>query len=85
MLSSVLRSDRAIDVNIEVMRAFVRLRQLMAGHKHLARQLADIESRLDKHDHQIRAVFETIRQLLEPPTTGQKKRRIGFQAPGKEG
>jgi hypothetical protein len=78
MLSSVLRSKRAIEVNIEIMRAFVRLRTLMASHTDLARKLEGLENRLNEHDQHFRVVFDTIRQLLAPPTQEQKKRRIGF-------
>ena len=81
MLSSVLRSKRGVAVNIEIMRAFVRLRELMASHKAISQKLDDIEARLDRHDHSFKAVFETIRQLLEPPTPEQTKRRIGFRVP----
>ncbi len=64
MLSSVLHSDRAISVNIAIMRAFVKLREIMATHKDLARKLADMER---KYDAQFRTVFEAIRQLMTPP------------------
>jgi hypothetical protein len=74
MLSSVLRSKRAIEVNIHIMRAFVKLRELMATHKDLARKLADIEK---KYDAQFKVVFDAIRQLMAPPET--KKRKIGFE------
>ncbi len=75
MLSSVLRSERAIRVNIEIMRAFVRLRQLLATHKDLARKLQELEK---KYDAQFRIVFEAIRQLMEPPE--KPKGRIGFHS-----
>jgi hypothetical protein len=74
MLSSVLHSKRAVQVNIEIMRAFVRLREILATHKDLARKLEELER---KYDEQFRVVFEAIRQLMtpqEPPP----KRRIGF-------
>ncbi|KAF0144251.1 MAG: hypothetical protein FD156_1936 [Nitrospirae bacterium] len=74
MLSSVLRSKRAIEVNIHIMRAFVKLRELMATHKELARKLADMEK---KYDAQFKVVFDAIRQLMAPPET--KKRKIGFE------
>jgi hypothetical protein len=74
MLSSVLRSDRAVHVNIEIMRAFVRLRQMLEGHKELARKLEKLEK---KYDAQFKVVFDAIRQLMEPPA-GRKKRSIGF-------
>lgn len=64
MLSSVLRSKRAVQVNIDIMRAFVRLRQLLATHKDLARKLEDLEK---KYDAQFRVVFEAIRELMIPP------------------
>lgn len=73
MLSSVLRSKRAIQVNIEIMRTFVLLRQLLKTHVDLERQLAAIEK---KYDQQFRVVFEAIRQLMEPPEPPRK--RIGF-------
>ena len=78
MLSSVLRSKRAIHVNIAIMRAFVKLRELAASHKELAVKLAQLERKVGGHDGQIRSLFDAIRQLMEPPTT--KSRRIGFKA-----
>jgi hypothetical protein len=74
MLSSVLRSDRAIHVNIEIMRAFVRLRQLLATNVELARKLAALER---KYDAQFKVVFDAIRELMTPPEP-KKKRPIGF-------
>ena len=73
MLSSVLRSERAVQVNIEIMRAFVRLRELVATHKDLARKLEALEKR---YDAQFKVVFDAIRQLMRPPEP--KKRKIGF-------
>lgn len=73
MLSSVLHSPRAIAVNIEVMRAFVRLRAMLSTHADLARKLATLEK---KYDSQFRMVFDAIRELMTPP--GKPKRRIGF-------
>jgi hypothetical protein len=73
MLSSVLRSPRAIRVNIEIMRAFVRLRQMIASHAELARKLEALEK---KYDAQFKVVFDAIRRLMAPPT--EKKRPIGF-------
>ena len=75
MLSSVLRSERAVLVNIEIMRAFVRLRQLLASHADLARKLDALEQ---KYDAQFRVVFEAIRQLMAPPPEA-KRRKIGFR------
>lgn len=73
MLSSVLRSERAIQVNIAIMRAFVRLRELISSSKILSRRLADLEK---KYDAQFRVVFEAIRELMADPAS--KPRRIGF-------
>ena len=73
MLSTVLNSERAIQVNIEIMRAFVRLRELVATHKDLARKLEALEKR---YDAQFRVVFDAIRELMKPPES--KKRKIGF-------
>ena len=73
MLSSVLRSDRAVLVNIEIMRAFVRLRSLLSAHADLARRLDELEQR---YDEQFRAVFDAIRQLMVPPEPPRKQ--IGF-------
>ena len=73
MLSSVLRSSRAVQVNIEIMRAFVRLRQMLQQNADLARKLALLEK---KYDAQFRAVFDAIRELMKPPA--KPKRRIGF-------
>jgi hypothetical protein len=74
MLSSVLNSAKAIRVNVEIMRAFVRLRRLMASHEELARKLTELEKR---YDAQFRAVFDAIRQLMAPPA--KPRRSIGFR------
>ncbi len=79
MLSSVLRSTRAIQVNIEIMRAFVRLRQMLSSNAELSRKLATLEK---KYDIQFKAVFEAIRELMTP-LEPKKIRPIGF-APWKE-
>jgi hypothetical protein len=76
MLSSVLNSERAIQVNIAIMRVFVRLREMMATHKELAFKLIELEERLEGHDEQIQNIFEAIRQLMTPPERERKK--IGF-------
>jgi ORF6N domain len=78
MLSSVLHSDRAIDVNIAIMRAFVHLRELLATHKDVARKLEELEK---KYDGQFKLVFEAIRQLMAPPAE-KPKGRFGFRRPG---
>lgn len=77
MLSSVLKSKRAIQVNIAIMRAFVKLRQLAGSHKELAAKLQQLERKIGGHDKQIRSLFEAIHQLMEPPATSS--RRIGFK------
>jgi hypothetical protein len=74
MLSSVLRSSQAVRVNIEIMRAFVRLRQLISTNADLARKLASLER---KYDAQFKVVFDAIRELMTPPTPA-KRREIGF-------
>ena len=76
MLSSVLNSERAIRVNIAVIRAFVRIREFLSTHKDLARKLEDLERKYESHEIQIKAIFEAIRELMKPqePT----RRRIGF-------
>jgi hypothetical protein len=88
MLSSVLTSLRAIEVNIAIMRTFVRLRQILATHEELARRLDQLEWRQNEQGQKIQAVFETIQQLIEaPPVEETAKRRIGFptsQAAGGE-
>ena len=75
MLSSVLNSERAVKVNIEIMRAFVRLRQMLASNAELARKLDALEK---KYDHQFKVVFDAIKQLMIPPDT-KKKSKIGFR------
>ena len=77
MLSSVLTSDRAIEVNIAIMRAFVRLRKLLATHEDLARRLDQLEWRQNEQGQQIQTVFETLQHLIEAPEEGTR-RRIGF-------
>jgi hypothetical protein len=74
MLSSVLRSPRAVAVNIEIMRTFVRLRQMIVGHADLARKLAAMEK---KYDAQFKVVFDAIRELMTPPTE-EEVREMGF-------
>jgi hypothetical protein len=73
MLSSVLRSERAVLVNVQIMRTFVRLRQLLASHAGLERKLAALE---EKYDAQFKVVFDAIRQLMAP--TAKPAREIGF-------
>lgn len=77
MLSSVLNSKRAIKVNIQIMRAFVKLKELLLTHKELAIKIEALERKYASHDEKIKAIFNVIKQLLEPPKVEQK-RRIGF-------
>jgi len=76
MLSSVLRSTRAMQVNIEIMRVFVRLRRLPSTHAAIAQRLDKLELKLGRHDDEIAAVFAAIRQLVATPIATRK--RIGF-------
>ena len=80
MLSNVLRSKRAVQVNIEIMRAFVRIRQMLASHKDLERRFDALEER---YDEQFKVVFDAIRALMEPPEKPRKK--IGFEVKEKKG
>ena len=80
MLSSVLKSKRAIQVNIEIMRAFVRLRRMLASNAELARKLDALEK---KYDAQFKVVFDAIRQLMTPPEP--KRRTSGFRVEEPEG
>ena len=88
MLSGVLTSARAVEVNVAIMRTFVRLRQILVTHEELARRLDQLEWRQNEQGQKIEAVFETIQQLIEaPPVEETAKRRIGFptsQAAGGE-
>ncbi|MGE3981369.1 MAG: hypothetical protein AB7F70_08105 [Candidatus Omnitrophota bacterium] len=79
MLSSVLRSKRAVRVNIQIMRAFVRLREMVVTNKELGLKLAELENKVAKHDGDIRMVFEAIRQLMTPPPISPT-RKIGFHS-----
>jgi hypothetical protein len=74
MLSTVLRSEQAIQVNVAIMRAFVRMREVMISHKDLAQRIDDMER---KYDSQFKVVFDAIRRLMEPPVPS-KKRSIGY-------
>ena len=74
MLSSVLKSRKAVQVNVEIMRAFVRMRDLLGQNRNLTRRLNDLES---KYDRQFKVVFDAIRELMTPPAPAPK-RKIGF-------
>jgi hypothetical protein len=78
MLSGVLNSERAIQVNIAIMRTFVKLREMLSSNKELAHKLTLLENRIEKHDGEIKAIFNAIRQLMVPPET-KSKRPIGFR------
>ena len=77
MLSSVLKSERAIAVNIAIMRTFVRLRETLSVHRELAAKLGNLERKIAGHDEGIRTLFEAIRQLMAPPE--KTRRSIGFR------
>ncbi len=76
MLSSVLNGERAVKVNIAIMRAFVKLRQTLETNRELARKFSELEKRVGKHDEEIDAILEAIRQLMAPPE--KPRREIGF-------
>jgi phage regulator Rha-like protein len=78
MLSSVLNSEQAIKINIAIMRAFVKLREMISTNKELAHKLAQLERKIEKHDDEIKAIFNAIRQLMSP-SPEPKKRKIGFE------
>jgi len=77
MLAGVLNSPRAVQVNIEIMRAFVRMRRMLASHAGLTKKLLELE---EKYDGQFAMVFEALRQLMAPPEP--KRRKIGFRGEG---
>ncbi|MBS1830643.1 MAG: ORF6N domain-containing protein [Acidobacteria bacterium] len=77
MLSSVLNSTRAIQVNIAIMRVFVKIREVLAANQDLAAKIEALEKRYEEHDEEIQTIFDAIRQLLEPPVN-PGKRQIGF-------
>lgn len=77
MLATVLNSETAIQANIAIMRAFVKLREILSTHKELSYKLAQLEKKMEKHDDEIKVIFNAIRQLMAPSET--KKRKIGFR------
>ena len=81
MLSGVLHSSRAVQVNIAIMRAFVQLRSMLTGQQHLLSKLKELEDRIGRHDEHIRTIFEAIRQLMSPEP--KPRRRIGFDVQGR--
>ena len=76
MLASVLKSDRAVKISINIIKAFVKLREMLSTHKELAHKLAQLERKIEKHDDEIKLIFDAIRQLMTPPEP--KMRKIGF-------
>ena len=76
MLSSVLQSERAVKINIAIMRAFVKLREMLETNRELARKFSEFEQRVGEHDEEITAILEAIRQLIAPPK--KARREIGF-------
>jgi len=79
MLSSVLSSERAIEMNILIMRAFVKLRRILSTHKGLAQKIEELEKKYSKHEIEISVVFKLLKRLMEPPATPEKpEKRIGF-------
>jgi len=83
MLSGVLRSDCAVQVNIAIMRAFVRLREALTASKELARKLAELERQIASHDENIRTLFQAIRDLMKEPVIPRKQ--IGFHLKERHG
>jgi hypothetical protein len=77
MAASVLRSERAVKISVHVVRAFVKLREMLSTHKELARKMAELERRLDGHDAEIQGLMQAIRELMVPPPETPRK-RIGF-------
>jgi hypothetical protein len=91
MLSSVLNSERAVKVNIEIMRAFVRMRRVLEAHRALAKKLSELEATVGTHDEEIRLILETLRQLMQSPSKpklpigfGVKERKGRYAASGKK-
>ncbi len=78
MLASMLKSERAIKISIIIIKTFVKLREIIGAHKELAHKLSELENKIEKHDVEIRSIFEAIRQLMAPPPE-PPKRRIGFK------
>jgi hypothetical protein len=77
MLSSVLRSDQAIQVNIQIMRVYSKMKELLVMHKDILVKLEQLEKKTDRHDEQIDLIFDYIKKLVEPPT--ERTERIGFK------
>ncbi len=82
MLASILNSQRAVEASVYVVRAFVRLREILSTHKELAQKLKDLELKLETHDEQITSIIEAINQLLAPPP--EPKKKMGFEVKEKK-
>lgn len=82
MLASVLKSDRAVKISINIIKAFVKLREMLSTNKELAHKLDQLERKIEKHDEEIKLIFDAIRQLMIPPEP--KRKRIGFLREEKE-
>ena len=78
MVASVLNTERAVQISVFVVRAFVKLREMLSTHKELAHKLAALERKLQNHDESIRSLVVAIRQLMRPPEPETPKKRIGF-------
>ena len=78
MAASVLNSDRAVEMSLFVVRAFVRLREMLSSHQELAIKFSELERKLDTHDHAIKEIIDAIRELMQPP--GKPHKQIGFRA-----
>jgi hypothetical protein len=85
MLSSVLRSAEAVRVNVEIMRAFVRIRRLLATPGELVEQITRLADTVQLHDHQIRTISDVLRRMIEKPVADRPSRRIGFHQPDEDG
>jgi phage regulator Rha-like protein len=83
MLSSILKSEQAIKINIAIMRAFVKLRELLSTNKELAHKLTTLERKIERHDEEIKAIFNAIRQLMTSPE--KPRRKIGFKREAEKG
>jgi arsenate reductase-like glutaredoxin family protein len=78
MAAAVLNSPQAVAMSVYVVRAFVKLRQILSDHRELAYKLALLERKIGKHDDEIKAIFSVIKQLMQPPIVHEKKKKIGF-------
>jgi phage regulator Rha-like protein len=77
MLAGVLKSERAVKISINIIKAFVKLREILSTHKELAKKFSELERKIEKHDDEIRMIFDAIRALMAPPE--KKRSKIGFK------